>query len=547
MKQHLKKYRPFLLCGCLLWAGLINGKAYGQTYCTPSYSTACSVGDLISNVTLNGETVNLNNGTACSSGGYGDYTNLNHPDLIQGNGYTVTVGTTYTPGYENVRIWIDYDNDGTFSNSEEIGAALSSYPGGIGAATPFSFTVPPNASTGMRRMRVRLVYYTTAIDPCSSYTYGETEDYTVNILPLAPPNNAGVDSLINPDSAGQFCSGQQMVKVRVSNLGKNVLSSVQVHWSVDGVQQVSQGLTFNPPIDSISAPKHDTVISLGYADFPFQTGVHIKAWTSSPNGVYDTDPTDDTLNMTVAAALQGVTTHIEPDDASVCEGSSLILDAGPQPAGCIFIWSNGAITPQTSISQGGNYSVIVQSAQGCFAYDTVTVAQLPALIGGNFGVVDNGNRHFTFTPAGQQNVTNYFWDFGDGNTLSTSVPVQHHQYAQNGTFAVTLKEGNPCDTAVISRQVYVSVMPNGVNNVANPAASLKIYPNPANDKLIISTLNQMQLQELSVYNVLGAKVFSRALQGNEVQVSVAQLPAGIYQLRIQTDKGLVSRRLEVLR
>jgi len=189
----------------------------------------------------------------------------------------------------------------------------------------------------------------------------------------------------------------------------------------------------------------------------------------------------------------------------------------------------------------------VQSAQGCFAYDTVTVAQLPALIGGNFGVVDNGNRHFTFTPAGQQNVTNYLWDFGDGNTLSTSVPVQHHQYAQNGTFAVTLKEGNPCDTAVISRQVYVSVMPNGVNNVANPAASLKIYPNPANDKLMISTLNQMQLQELSVYNVLGAKVFSRALQGSAVQVSVAQLPAGIYQLRIQTDKGLVSRRLEVLR
>lgn len=550
--KHQFTRRPFLLYAGLFLGGLFANSAssFGQTYCTPSYSTGCAVGDDISNVTLNGATVNLNNSTtACSGNAYQDYTNLNHPDLIQGSTYNISVSTSYgSPEYENVRIWIDYDNDGTFANSEEIAAALTPASGisSTGTST-FSFTVPATVSTGLRRLRVRLGYYSSSIDPCTMITYGETEDYTVNVMPLAPPDNAGVDSLVSPNDMGDFCSGVQEVKVRVSNLGKNPLSSVNVDWSVDGVLQTGKSLTFNPAIDSINAPNHDTVISLGYVDFPFETGVQIKAWTSSPNGVTDTDPTDDTLNLNVIAHMQGVISHITPGDTAICAGKSIILDAGQQPAGCIFIWSNGAVTQSTSVNQAGSYSVAVQSLQGCFAYDTVTIGANPPLMAGVFGAVDNGGGNFAFTAVGDQNVTNYFWDFGDGFTQSGPSNTQTHHYSQDGTYAVVLKEGNSCDTVVLSKQIYVSTTPSGIAGVKGLDALLKIYPNPANDKLTISAQNQIQLQQLTIYNVLGAKVFHQALSGSQLQISIAQLPAGVYQLRVQTNKGMMQQRLEILR
>src|SRR5690606_34711524 len=116
-----------------------------------------------------------------------------------------------------------------------------------------------------------------------------------------------------------------------------------------------------------------------------------------------------------------------------------------------------------------------------------------------------------------------------------------------GTYAVVLKEGNSCDTVVLSKQIYVSTTPSGIAGVKGLDALLKIYPNPANDKLTISAQNQIQLQQLTIYNVLGAKVFHQALSGSQLQISIAQLPAGVYQLRVQTNKGMMQQRLEILR
>lgn len=533
-----------------LFLGLLIGSqqsTYGQTYCTPSYSTGCTVGDLLNDVTLEGETVDINNNnTGCSSGSYSDYTSLNHPDLIQGNSYNLVLGTTYSPGYENIRAWIDYDNDGTFSNSEEIAAALGGWPNGISASDTFSFTVPLTASTGLRRMRIRLVYSATTIDPCTSVTYGETEDYTVNIIPLAPPNNAGVDSLFNPSEDGNFCSGQQLVKVRLSNLGKNVLSSVDLDWSVDGVQQTGQSFIFNPPLDSIASPDNDTIITLGYVTFPYQTGVNIKAWTSNPNGVTDTDPTDDTLDLNVISDIQGVVSNITPGDTTICDGSSVILDAGQQPAGCIFIWTNGAVTRQTAINQPGDYSVIVQSLGGCFAYDTVTITQMPKVIAGDFGVVDNGGMNFTFTPINMQNVTNYHWNFGDGDSLDvgTGSPMPH-QFNQTGTYAVSLTVSNDCGGATIKKQIYVQPT-TGIEGVEGLEKELKVYPNPAKNKINILLPEHITINKIILYNILGQKVYESSGSGNhQFTIDISAFSNGIYNVRIRTNMGDVTQKVNV--
>ncbi|NVO32615.1 M4 family metallopeptidase [Hymenobacter lapidiphilus] len=82
--------------------------------------------------------------------------------------------TAYT---ENWRIYIDYNQDGDFSDAGETVVSGSSASSGTLSGT---FTVPSSARSGATRMRV-ILSDNAATTSCNNYSYGETEDYTVNI------------------------------------------------------------------------------------------------------------------------------------------------------------------------------------------------------------------------------------------------------------------------------------------------------------------------------------------------------------------------------
>jgi PKD repeat protein len=164
--------------------------------CSPSVTSACD--EYIQNVTLN----TINNTTACTTGGYAAYLNSS-TSLTKGMQYSVTVtpavGVNIGQAYTNdeIAVWIDYNNDFTFSSAERVGYVLVA----TGWSNQFTFTVPTTAITGAVRMRVRISYSVVAesgapIDPCAVATFGETEDYTVNIV---QGGNVGLDE-INSDN-----------------------------------------------------------------------------------------------------------------------------------------------------------------------------------------------------------------------------------------------------------------------------------------------------------------------------------------------------------
>ncbi|NDA98552.1 MAG: T9SS C-terminal target domain-containing protein, partial [Flavobacteriia bacterium] len=86
-------------------------------------------------------------------------------------------GSAFTD--DEIAVWIDYNNDSDFSDAgEQVGYVLV----GTGWSNVFTFTVPTSAVSSAVRMRVRISYSTDgAIVPCGQSTYGEVEDYTVNI------------------------------------------------------------------------------------------------------------------------------------------------------------------------------------------------------------------------------------------------------------------------------------------------------------------------------------------------------------------------------
>src|SRR5690606_7304221 len=83
-------------------------------------------------------------------------------------------------------------------------------------------------------------------------------------FPASGPDNAGVIDLITP--VGSFCSGQQEVSVSIMNAGSNNLTSLELHWEVNGVAQPT--VTYSGTLTPLTATGQsiDTVV-LGLADF----------------------------------------------------------------------------------------------------------------------------------------------------------------------------------------------------------------------------------------------------------------------------------------
>ena len=101
-------------------------------------------------------------------------------NISAGNYYSVDVEFGTCGGtYSGVgQAWIDFDMDGVFSSSESIGTVSATGTG----ITTFSFLVPSTVNPGTTRMRV--VQYeggSIPIDPCATFTYGSTIDFTVSM------------------------------------------------------------------------------------------------------------------------------------------------------------------------------------------------------------------------------------------------------------------------------------------------------------------------------------------------------------------------------
>ncbi|WP_298544758.1 M14 family zinc carboxypeptidase [uncultured Aquimarina sp.] len=139
----------------------------------------------------------IDNATAAASG-YTDYTNLTGAVSYGQNTIVLSLNYTGTVYTEYWNVWIDYDQNGTFDNSEKIISESTRSE----ANQSYDFTVPSSALAGATRMRVSLKYNATAT-PCETFTYGEVEDYTVNIGGTTV-SRANTEISINPTEIFQL-------------------------------------------------------------------------------------------------------------------------------------------------------------------------------------------------------------------------------------------------------------------------------------------------------------------------------------------------------
>ncbi|WP_162054222.1 DUF7619 domain-containing protein [Pontibacter pamirensis] len=83
-----------------------------------------------------------------------------------------------------------------------------------------------------------------------------------------------------------------------------------------------------------------------------------------------------------------------------------------------------------------------------------------------------------------------------------------------------------------------------------PTQSIKVYPNPTTGHFTISFLHaDFDVQAVQVYSTVGKFVHSTAVSSprpDKLEMQVAFAQAGLYILQIQTDKGIVMKKLTVL-
>ncbi len=196
--------------------------------------------EYIGNVTV----ADLDNSSSGSS--YTDYTHL-IANLTAGNSAAVSLtpvfpSTTYT---EFWKIWIDYNIDGDFDDAgEEVFSSSGT------TTVTGSFTVPADAD-GLTRMRVSMKW-NAAQTPCETFSYGEVEDYTVNITGITPPDPPVADfsaDVTTVDEGGT---------VNFTDLSTNTPTSWS--WSFPGGTP-STGTAQNPSVVYNTAGTYDVTLT----------------------------------------------------------------------------------------------------------------------------------------------------------------------------------------------------------------------------------------------------------------------------------------------
>ena len=161
-------------------------------YCTSGATSALD--SEIENVTLVGENNTISNNTTdvCTTG-VNDYTAMS-ADLNVGGSYTVIVefgdcdnGTQYNGAGG---VWIDWNGDGDFDDLNETITTLDVAVSGGNVIENITINVPALQPVGNYRMRIVQEEggSTGTVSPCGTFTYGSTEDYTIEVINACIPS-----------------------------------------------------------------------------------------------------------------------------------------------------------------------------------------------------------------------------------------------------------------------------------------------------------------------------------------------------------------------
>ena len=165
-----------LFCGALLLLTSNNINAQCGVNAVPPNSSGCQFNDRIDFFSINSVASPFSAG--CSAGGYGTYTTTPTWTITAGasTSFSANVGNNTVGLEQGFGIWIDLNKDGIYNNTNEQVFNNNAFL--VHANT---FTLPISVITGTYNLRARCRYNIAQTSACDAITYGEAENYIVQI------------------------------------------------------------------------------------------------------------------------------------------------------------------------------------------------------------------------------------------------------------------------------------------------------------------------------------------------------------------------------
>ncbi len=270
---------------------------------------------------------NKTSGTTCTT--YRDFTNLS-ADLEPSKTMPISVkvgSCDATNANKIVKVFIDYDGNGTFDASELV-ATSGILTNGMTFTT--NITTPGTLVKGnyaIMRVVAQEAATATAVNACGTYANGETQDYRVRFVQAA--NDVAVTELITPIT-GSGSNNAQLIAVRIQNNGTIDKTGIPLTATVlNGTTTVA---TINvicpliiPGLSSVVYTFQKTFNSLPATNYTI---------TVTANLVGDQDLSNNTLTSNVATAANPAAPAAT---GTICSTSAVFKITNPV-AGLNYFW-----------------------------------------------------------------------------------------------------------------------------------------------------------------------------------------------------------------
>lgn len=137
-----------------------------------------------------------------------------------------------------------------------------------------------------------------------------------------------------------------------------------------------------------------------------------------------------------------------------------------------------------------------------------------------------------FTDISYSQPTSWLWYFGDGATSTEQSPT--HSYGAPGTYDVCLIVCNViglCDT--LCREIEIKSV-STINPLESESSSVRIFPNPTQDYLVLSLQNYPASVSLRIFDMQGREVLRKSINSTVgvERLDVQTLSSGLYFLSL---------------
>ncbi len=394
-----------------------------------------------------------------------------------------------------------------------------------GAGSSINLTIPAGTPAGAYTISV-------ASDSCAEGVIY----FTVNVQPGKPEITGGDECVIRNNGPTEFYT---------SSTPSGVTEFI---WNLpDGWTCVDDCDTDNPelqPGGSAAGPVYLTVTAIG---------------TNGCNAVSDTfeinyhpaAPINILLNSPCinAGVEDFITFSIEAPQAGTFYGWQV-------PIGWTITSSNGTDSTQIEVETNGvidSYTVRAWARSStCDNSDTI---DLPVdIVGLAFNVQTSyfaPLQRVTFytNPAPVTGAVHYSW-FDDGNSPVNDGPTLFFidLFAPiDNPVCVEVEDTDGCITRKCTSWSSMFRQATAGENKLNIEASIRVYPNPASNQLIVESPNNETSHKIRVVNMEGKEFINTEMRSDSLRLNTSDLAAGTYFVFIASEEGSVVERVQIMK